>query len=327
LRNRESFDFLKCSYNVVIGTAANLKDSLAGKISKEALMDGIWVLNGDKVRLEFTLSKKLEFKGGIENQPFSQRTLSNGSFSLGLSGNVNMGNVFFPENPGHGLIDTPFDCGMMGFNEEFSPGRCIKYCLREGRPCTFEAYQEEQGRKLAVVRMLLTDETEKRVYFDTRRGFLPVKVVSKEPSWEHTVVITNAKDCGGRWFPLRTVVFQAPKKSEKAVPSDVRIYEVVGIDADNVPSDDDFFLEVEAGRVITEDTTPGAQFGLQESTHVGLGDIEKLFHQCRMKAGIVPPTSWFRRTVVPLVVVALLVLMVGISIARRRGLFAARKKQ
>jgi hypothetical protein len=314
LHNRESFDAFECRFRLEWGEAKDSDEAIQGRLTNRRTMQGVWLVNGEKVRLECVHAQT---PSDFTKAYAAQQWLSNGPLSLSIQPDVKMGNIFYPEFPGAGILNTPFDFGMMGFNEKGSPGKSILECLKDHSPCTFEGNQDVKGRSLSLV-VFKRGDYEEQIFFDLQRGFLPLQWISKEMksgTIAHKVWITKVEECEGeRWFPMRTVVAYFPP-GEKSLPCQVRIYEVDHLKI-GAPFDDQFVVDAEAGTSINDHTRDGAQIRLKSPRRYSLADLEPLLDTVRHQAGIESPGSSRQRSFVWLFIVVPLVVVVG-SLAYR----------
>src|SRR5262249_32012796 len=148
-RNRDSFPFLECHFTLRYGKASNLEDALSARLTSETSMDGLWLVNGKKVKFQLMRSptaKPLRTLDDIQNSYPGLLWLSTGPHSLNVDADLSMGNLHSPENPGLGTLHTPFDFGVMGYNEEANPARQIRKCLQEKLPCRLLPNRQVNGR-------------------------------------------------------------------------------------------------------------------------------------------------------------------------------------
>lgn len=343
--NREAFSFLSCRFHLIRGQARNEAEARQGKLQPAPLVqEGQWLVHGDKVKYtllchsEIPVLERKPQKDGTEIVVLAAGTysfLTNGQYALTGTPHVGIANIYPPEVPHPGVHFTPFDMGVMGDDERSSPSRTIEKCLQKRYFCRYEGRQRVGTVFAAVVSALPCAKPgpgslQLRYAFDPQRGFLPVCIECRRPLTGELLSrlwVTEVRKCsGGRWFPWRSVLYDYQPLSSS--PYNVRIIEVVELEVDRPPADEEFYLDLDAGTTIYAPTTEGpgdTQFTLPVATRVGLGDLERVWRRCLLQESrggleLLEERGWPRLAILIVVTLAALVTAIlGLALRLRRS--------
>ncbi len=285
LSNREAFGFLTCRFDVTIGKAASIGDAVEGRLFDRATSQNIWIANGQKTRFETAcdpelLEKEVKAQAGRRTGIATfmpQKYLDSGSMQLNYSPFVGVACVNGPISPSRGIELTPFDMGVMGQNERFSPGRILAMdWKKKGLFLSCEAQKMIASRSLTVISLRKTEKDWfYKFFFDTGRGFLPIQHWERKSDGsglEFKLFITSVKECAGsRWFPTRSVLIWDPDNSTK--PLRVREIVVRELDAEKPPQDSEFAIELRKGTFINDGVKAKTQFALEKTEMIALTDL------------------------------------------------------
>jgi hypothetical protein len=345
-QNREAFPFLSCRFRLIRGQARNPEEAYQGKLLQSFSLEGHWLVHGSKVK--FTLLAipdaiplvNMKQKDGTEIEVPAAQTrlfLTNGQYTLCVSHCYGVGNIYSPEIPHPGVALTPFDMGIMGNDEQGNPARIIEKCLRRGYFCHYEGRQKMASIMTAVVSATPYEKTDPgrvniRYAFDPRRGFLPVCIETQRAQtgqWLSKLWMTDVRECsGGRWFPWRSVLYDYYSVPFVSNFYNVRIIEVVELEVDRPPADEEFYLDLHAGTTIYAPTTEGpgdTQFTLPVATRVGLGDLERVWRRCLLQESsggleLLEERGWpWLAILVVVTLAALVTAILGLALRLRRG--------
>jgi len=296
LHNREGFARFTCRFETTFGKARSWEDALARRLENPCTFDGLWVVDGDKVRFELLCDPEkipVIAVGHYLDSPFlSNMFLGDSSIQLTVSPDQGIANINPPELPA-GLKMTPFDMGWMGENEQSSPGRYILRSLEDKKETAlYEGAEKHEGVEAAVVKVGGGKGGRWcKYYMDPKRGFLPVEtVVTENDKMSYRYLITDIKSCpGGLWYPAQSLVVIYPFKGEPKFI--VKIWEVKEMRLDELPPANPFCINVPKGTTICDASvsTP-AQYKLEKDETICLSGLKDVLDKARLigakRAGI-----------------------------------------
>jgi len=307
LHNRESFQCIDCSFEVLCGQAMSIQDAVEGRITSNSNpRRGTWLVSGTKMRYDLLCDPKdnetsesnlREYIGKLKKSQDKSKAkehlvpvpcapdqyLRNDKlYSLTFGALIGSANLF-PK--GHenarGIGVTPFDLGVMGENESSNPARYLHDCVSGHFAGKFLGTEKVNNTDLL---MIMTGRTPSAMTtkfgFDPVRGYLPAyqsDCDAESGKRRHVVFITDIKACSReRWFPIRTVKILAP---DNMGPLKVEELKVTRLDVDTEPSNDRFAMDLPAGVAVS---VPGRLewMTLAQNEHVAAEDLERLHERC-----------------------------------------------
>jgi hypothetical protein len=257
LRNRKSFDFLTCRYQMRAGTAESLESAKRGELQNTRKWDVVWVTKGSMVKYASTCDEaslkayKAKFAAEEGSKQIDLReswgVLTDGRLILRHSPAIMAVNISVPDVVDPDIRATPFGMGIMGSNETSNPGSVFQKCVDGKFYGIVEGLEIINGAKLVKVNVGLTKDRISRTYWlDPNRGFLPIRIDGKAPKSEellYTAIVKETKKCSqGRWFPMSAVVIDSPQRKTGSLY--VREYQVLDLDVDKEPKNAAFDIEI-----------------------------------------------------------------------------------
>lgn len=316
LHNRESFPYFRCEYTVTDGKANSVADALAGKLTNPITTKRLWIVNGrkvlhrveaDPVIFEPALQKALDSvgpkksgKSKVSVPTLSSEFLSSGENQLDYIPSMKGATVFAPDHPHGGVGDlTPFGMGLMGAGEKLNPGYLLQLCEKPGGSYQARGLEEIDGKPVVTVTFRPPDSTAyTRHSFDLSRGYLPFRIGLHHNQTNKLLAqayLTDVREFRkDRWFPERSV-----RVVGSEAPLSVSVIQVVKLDVEKRPTDQDFVLDLPAGTEINSATDPSAFFRLKQKEQIGLAQLSTLVEMCkrakttpRMDTAVVPAPRW-----------------------------------
>jgi hypothetical protein len=308
LSNRESFPSISCRFTQIHGTVDRIEVAVGGQsqdIHISATSKMRWIVDKQSVLIEQiadpAILAEAQAKADKEGSTklcvpvVSQAILTNGSLRLYYLQPLTGASISGPDHKPSGEIrDTPFAMGLMGANEELSPGNMLTDCVRGKKTCDSVTTENVDGHAVVVVVMgPIGKQGRMKYWLDPERGFLPVRSSffgdnGKELARAYW---TDIRKCSGdRWFPWRAVKISDPMKSTG--PLEVDEIRVVTLDVDKPPTRESFRLVLPKRTLVYDPNIPLAILDhLKEDEEVGLDDLPKLHQGCLDMA----PIRWASR--------------------------------
>lgn len=289
MNNIHAFEHVTCDFRVTKGSAVNMEGALTGQLHSPIVTTGRWIRRKQCDR--FVLRTDDVTKARLAKGPSPHPTLKGVSFvqmeTVGLDW-LNTGEIdvklvtdsgeahLLPqgygdergcrEHPVSVLIDIPPAFGW----------RMNKY--REGI-CTIAAatYSSRESRRVIDVIFGGDRDQTVEVTIDPELGYLPVRTTLKTPQRvEMVVAVTDTRECsGGRVFPTQVSLISVPKRSGDSFI--VTRYDVISLDADRIPSDEDLSVVLPAGTVVVQRPDQSKFMRIRKEEKVGPGDVKKLW--------------------------------------------------
>jgi hypothetical protein len=293
LHNRESFKFLTCKYKVTVGKVSSVESARRGEIVDKKTADFLWIVDGHKTLLEkgfdpdlLEIERNDQAKSKVGNATFlPEKFVSNGPMHLRYAPFINVASVNGPVNPSEGVELTPFDMGIMGPDEKFSPGRVLSMDWKPKKFFLSYDGSEKKERDSDIRIVTLRRSPEEVVYkycLDARRGFLPVEhwQMNEEGRMMFRLFITsieNSAEVG--WFPMRSILIWDPESGDKQLT--VREIIVTKLDVTNRPKESDFAIVLPKKTFVNDGVLAKTQFSLTEDTTIRLVDLPTLYGRCQ----------------------------------------------
>jgi hypothetical protein len=293
LSNRESFTFFTCRFRLRSGQARTVDKALAGSLFDTTSATGVWIVHGPNVRFEIVcdpISVQAAFRksaaASVVGVPLPMKKfLDNGSIQLLYSPIGNAAVLHRPADRRATVELSPFDMGVMGRDEEFSPARVIQDSLRKGAFCEIESEKPTAGGRVIVSVGPSRNRIDEKYFFDPKTGFILREAWMSRPDGTgllHKVFITDVRECSpNRWFPTRSVYVSKP---DAQGPHKVREITVVALDSDHPPKDADFLIELPGGTHLNDGVQPASQLTLATQERVRLKDLENLAARCEARS-------------------------------------------
>ena len=276
-RNRDSFRNLKCRYVLKDYGCKTIRDAIQGEnLGKDNMTAyGLWVVRGsaerhtlgcdpafiENVIATFPKQKAQKIEPGLMmavGPAFPHANyLSNGRYTLTVDSSF--GTAGFHETskgrqPHNGLGQTM----ALGFSyPPYDPGSMLRDVISGKLYGRFECTQVIEGHKALVFAVGKSEkQILERFWLDPGRGFLPIRFEDHDSSTgvlQTVGYITDARQCSGnRWFPTRSFFVNLPrdeslKNSKDNWRLDVRVTTVPFLDANAIPTDEDFVTVIKAG--------------------------------------------------------------------------------
>jgi hypothetical protein len=143
---------------------------------------------------------------------------------------------------------TPFAMNVMGPDELFSPATLLRTSL-EGKgtyTARYDGTEKVRGVETMVATVTHVEGGYRNLYLDPRRGFLPVRFLAtgaRDNKVYQQAETLEMRGCsGGRWYPVRSVVFDP----EGPPPFRVEVYDTLEFDVDQAPADAEFHVDIPA---------------------------------------------------------------------------------
>jgi hypothetical protein len=304
LSHRESFPSVTCKFNYIQGTANSIDQAIRGQpgdiqTSNSSAMR--WIADKQSVLLEHSADPAIWEKAKAEADKVaassitvpvaSQTILTNGSFKLNYLQPLKSASIIGPDHPPEGKIRiTPFTMGLMGKDEQLSPGSMLSDCVRGKMTCEAMSSEELDGHKTVMV--LITfgapDRRQQLKYWlEPELGFLPIRSILygnggielARAYW------TDIRKCSGnRWFPWRAIkvtTYNSTDSTKSPGPLRAEEIRVNGLDVDNAPTRESFRIVLPKGVRLHD---PNIRFAvsklLTQDEEVGLDDLPKLHQRC-----------------------------------------------
>jgi hypothetical protein len=258
--------------------------------------------------------------------------LTNGLHVLVNAVDVPIANISPPENSGSdGIYLTPFTVGVMGKNGETGPGNLLGAALRGDRDWQLTRGRGEgTGAEHLHVAIGHPGKPKHIVYeFDPTRGCLPVifsGCYAGTTTRAYVVHVTEITSCSNqRWFPKRIVLVNTPDAEQKTYP--VETVEVVELDVDAPPPDDQLVMKLPRGTRVSEPGNNDSNYAVVADEHVSVNDLSKVLDRCRLNKtqgattiGIKTPPSQHRKYVFwGLSLVGVALIGIGYRVIARRN--------
>ncbi len=276
--NLDSFRVWNCNFAVYNGTAASVKDALAGKYERRTTEHVVFRRDHDKMCYELKGDEKTmkivddEFRNAksdkvaVSSSPYS--FLSNGKLSLSYVSLMNAANIRKDPAPTDG-VQTPLELGIrlekilqLLIKDELA-GSCRK--AKKG-----ELIEVTTGKKTLPGRNKYT--------FDSAKGFSLVRadrVYLDKNVPMYASHVTEIKDCGkGMWFPMRTV--EITPGGDANGPHHVREIAVNFLEVEGLMRDEDFTIEIGANVQISEMASPDGLLTIEKATRIRLKDLDAM---------------------------------------------------
>jgi len=275
--NRELFNTLTCRFRVRLGIAASLEEALQGTFETNVDAEGLWIVDGRKVRFEIIRLTELtrQETGGREDAPeekkggfqmdkvpggmLSKKILDDGQYQLTYGPDSGIATIRSPKAPPKGLVLTPFDMGVMGRDESLNPPALIDRALRDHGFCRVT---EEDGQQAGCYSVTYGDSPGAvglRFVLDPSKGSLPREIWSVDQRTGKVgskVFVTDYLQCSnGGWAPKRSVYVRGLDQP----PCRVREIELIELDVDRKAGEEDFVLQMDAGTTINDPAVVGSQ--------------------------------------------------------------------
>jgi len=360
--NRVAFSHVRCRFRVIRGTAATVQDAMEGKLKDPIRFDGLWLVREDKmlfqlkcdpvvlkrgleqarIEVQEKLSKMRKEAGpspGLRGgEGFSvtvpcanQEVLKFGGRALSHSAEIAGANLFVEDTPPPEIRETPFGMNVMGPDEAHSPGSLIQKAMKKNGLFTarFEGTDKVRGVETLVAGVEDKVGNRWKFYLDPRRGFVPLLYwMSIPPAGKklQQADVLEIRACSqGRWFPLRSVVIH---DSDDPPPLRVERYEVVELEVDAPPPDDQFFLDLPAGTQVSVPKGGSWFITLTHAERVGAQDLQALEERIARRAELLDepkplaeqpaPFTGFRLAMVVVGAIVLVVLVAVSVLSSRR---------
>lgn len=268
LDNREAFPFLRCRYTVVNGMASSIDDAVEGKLAKRVVREGVWVVDGDRMKYELVCDPAVVKEGLREARKAVMETQQDGTSSANYASVpcldkkvlkygefiLTTGSLGFATiqsgaeaTTSGGVRETPWGINIMGPDEILNPGAQLRACLRN-KPENAEYLGTENVDGVGTIGVSLRfkgnpNDMRMEYRFATSRGLLPIRIDDIDAATgkvRRSARIVEAKECSNdRWFPTKCVLIY---DLDEKPPYRVERYEVTELEVDSPPSDEDFSL-------------------------------------------------------------------------------------
>ncbi|HUT00818.1 MAG TPA: hypothetical protein VM031_00065 [Phycisphaerae bacterium] len=299
LANRGAFKAFRCEFRYRVGGARDLADALKnGPTVKPLTAVCKWLVDGERICYSRVIDRKARAAqeaskaapqhtvvGGqpaiIAEIPLSGLGwLTDGKRALRYDPNF-VANLMGPNRIAE-LIEglspdtTPWALGGLGRTLGSNPGRW----MLDGKLGTWRSVglEDANGLKLAIIECR-RETAMLRYYFDTQRGFLPVRKEYRLNDGRRThLAVTDTRKCpDGRWFPGRVVSVDMRASGEVWRVQEIT---VTALDArSKVPSEEMSLVLRRGIQVLHADNTMSA-FRLPADERIGIGDLEALHARC-----------------------------------------------
>lgn len=289
LHNRAGFQRFTCRFQMTVGKARSLEDARAARLHRSCTADGLWVVDGDRVRFELLADPSKvplvqEGDNTFSKMFASQQFLGDSSIQLTVRRDFRIANINPPELP-EGVDMTPFDMSWMGKNEQWSPGRHILRTLEEKKwPCHYDGTQVRDGQEVVVIRVASPGGRWHTYYLDPKRGFWPVEAeVTDNGSLSYRYLIPEVKSCPGElWYPARSLWIAYPFQGDSEFS--VRVWDVQEMRLNELPAENPFCMDVPKGTTICDaSVTLPAQYTLDRDEIVCVSGLKGVLAKARLK--------------------------------------------
>lgn len=299
--NREAFHSFTCRFKVREGHAPTVEAAINGKLEHEVTRTGLWVVDGSRVRYELICDAPANVQTPSRDDHRDPATgvmtsvdcdsiaiLADARFELRYSPLLNGCNINEIPALGPSISLTPITMQVMGRGEILSPAAQIQSGLTNHGFCRLEEGPTPHINGLQIVTTGRTvhdrDGTHLKSttwHLDPDRGFWPIRIVSRNGRdlIRHEVFTTDIRQCSnGRYFPERSVCIWIPQSPP---PLRVQIIELLDLDVDKPPPEDDFALRLPRGTPILNPVDNRAFYRTDDSKRITLADLPGVMDRCR----------------------------------------------
>lgn len=333
LHNQESFPFFSCRFVITQGSAPSLKEAVErGPASRKEQVEGVWVVDGDRVRYERRGVGKHghSFEDGrlsVALPPLIY--LEKKPLALSLDFVLGGGGIYSPEVPSPGVQMTPWDAvGAISSGQSATLAGVIATCVANPSLVKTTLTDDVNIDGVLLTRLDVDYGSYRLVFFvDPKRGYLPVQTWYETPSGSKTkCFLTEIRECSGkRWFPMRCVAVWLSADGAP-LPDSVREFRTIELEADRRPESAAFVAVLPTKMQVHDCNRPNSAIAVPAGRRVHVDDLESLVTECAAASEIpmeVEDGSKTWRWVLAVNTVVIILVFTLIVVRRHRRLKAA----
>ena len=303
--NRDKFRQLECHYRVTQGNSTSVEDAIAGKLTNNRTMSGLWVVLGDWQRHELACDPRIEQPPKYDPARDPQRTLvtaggcdsvkvmTDGGLGLSYSRGLQAASVAPSRGQRPPIYFNPISMSVMGNNEEWGPSAPLRPIAGGTMIRRYVGKVLSEGRELETVIVGREDEAQvvsgRHWLLDPQRGYLPVEMrydSIEEPNGR--AIVTDVRQLENRgYFPFRSVYIS------RAYANAIRSIVIIDVEKLELgpPPESAFTVSLPPGTMITNPDTNRGSFTLDGATDVNVMQLGELHARTETARTKEPPAE------------------------------------